>query len=343
MLLPHVTWAGPASTNFELKSYSFGAGGDSLSSTNFKLYGTAGELELGRLSSTNFKLGSGLTYLLKVNVPPAPTVTNPGTNYDRLLVVVNTGSNPSDATFALQISTDSSFVSDVNYIKSDNTIGPTLTTSDFQTYANWGSGSGEYVTGLAAGTTYYVRAKARQGSVNFTESEWGPATAGITTSSPTLTFSTSNSSITFSNLNAGNSYTDSSQTTVLTTSTNAYNGYVVNARETQALTHTVDGTTTISNYASANSSPTSWSGAGFGYTTDDNDLSGGTNTRFSSGTKYAGFTTSSPGDPVADHAGPVLSAISNETFTISYRVTTDATKKAGKYTTTVLYNVVPEY
>jgi len=343
IIFPEVSWAGPTSTNFELESYGFGAGGDSLTSTNFKLYGTAGELEMGRLSSTNFKLGSGLTYLLKVNVPPAPTVTNAGTNYDRLLVVINTGSNPSDATFALQISTDSNFVSNVSYIKSDNTIGPSLTTSDFQTYTNWGSSTGEYVTGLAAGTTYYVRAKARQGSVNFTESEWGPATAGVTTSSPTLTFSTSSSSVTFNNLNAGNSYTDSTQTTILTTSTNAYNGYVVNARETGALTHTVDPATTIANYASANSSPTTWTGTGFGYTTSDNDLSGGTNTRFTSATKYAGFTTSSPGDPVADHAGPVLSAISNENFTITYRVTTDATKKAGKYTTTILYNVVPEY
>jgi hypothetical protein len=343
ILFPQLSFAGPTSTNFELKSYGFGAGGDSLSSTNFKLYGTAGELEMGRLSSTNFKLGSGLTYLLKVNVPPSPTVTNPGTNYDRLLVVINTGSNPTDATFALQISTDSNFLTNINYIKSDNTIGSTLTTSDFQTYANWGGGSGEYVTGLPAGTTYYVRTKARQGTINFTESEWGPATAGVTTSSPSLTFSTSNSSITFSNLNAGNSYTDSSKTTVLTTSTNAYNGYVVNARETGSLTHTVDLTTTIANYASANSSPTSWTGTGFGYTTSDNDLTGGTNTRFSSGTKYAGFTTSSPGDPVADHTGPVLSAISNENFTISYKVTADATKKAGKYTTTILYNVVPEY
>jgi len=113
--------------------------------------------------------------------------------------------------------------------------------------------------------------------------------------------------------------------------------------ETAALTHTVDHVTTIADFASANSSPSSWSGTGFGYTTSDNDLTGGTNTRFGSGTNYAGFTTASPGDPVADHAGPVLSAISNEAFTITYRVTTTSSKKAGKYTTTVLYNVVPQY
>jgi len=342
-LCPSLAIAGPASTNFELKSYSFGAGGDNLSSTNFKLNATAGELGLGRLSSTNFKLGAGLTYLLNANVPPAPTVTNPGTNYDRLLIVINTGNNPSDASFAIQMSTISDFSSNVSYVKSDNTLGPTLTVTDFQTYTNWGGGSGEYVTGLPAGTTYYVRAKARQGTLNFTESEWGPATTGITTSSPTLTFSASNTSVTFNNLNSANSYTDNSQSTVLTTSTNAYNGYVVNARETGTLTHTVDGVTTIQDYPSANSSPTTWSGSGFGYTTDDNDLSGGTNNRFSSGTNYSGFTTASPGDPVADHAGPILSAISNESFTITYRVTAGATQKAGKYTTTVLYNVVPEY
>src|SRR5437660_990397 len=87
--------AGPSSTNFELKQYSFGSGGTdtNTTSTNFKLFGTAGEVEFGRPTSTNFKAGSGLTYLLNVNVPLAPTFTNPATNYDRLQFVINQGGN----------------------------------------------------------------------------------------------------------------------------------------------------------------------------------------------------------------------------------------------------------
>jgi hypothetical protein len=46
---------------------------------------------------------------------------------------------------------------------------------------------------------------------------------------------------------------------------------------------------------------------------------------------------------VADHAGPILTAISSEIFNINYRVTVSSTQKAATYTTTVLYIVVPSY
>jgi len=157
-----------------------------------------------------------------------------------------------------------------------------------------------------------------------------------------LIFSVDSSTLNFDNLNAGNSYTDSGKTTVLTTSTNAYNGYVINARETQPLTAT--GVDTIADFGSPNSNPVAWAGYGFGYTTNDNDLTGGTADRFTNGgTNYAGFTTSSPGDPVADHPGPVTTAISNEQFTIGYKVAVQSTQKAAKYTTDRLYIVVPSY
>ena len=340
--LPSLAIAGPASSSYELKSYSFGPGGGETTSSHFKLFSSLGETSAASLSSQTFNLGSGLTYMINAAVPPAPSVTNAGSTYDRLKITVNQGTNPSDVTYALAISNDN-FVSDIRYIKSDQTIGSTLATTDFQSYSSWGGASGFYVTGLTRNTTYYVRAKARQGSVNYQESQWGPASSGVATADPSLTFSVSSNTVTFNNLNGGNSFTDSSQSTTLTTSTNAYNGYVVNARETAAMTHTVDSSTTINDYGSSNASPSTWSGNGFGYTTSDNDLTGGTNTRFTSGTKYAGFTTSSPGDPVADHAGPITTAISNEQFTITYRITTASSQKAGRYSTTVLYNVVPEY
>lgn len=329
----------PASTNYELQSYSFGAGGTaSSSSETYNMFGVAGEVAIGSQSSQTYSNGGGLTYLMKANVPGL-TLSNTGSTYDRLGLIISTNNNPTDATYAVQVSTDNTFTTNVSYVKSDNTLGTTLAATDFRTYTSWGSGTGVTITGLQNNTTYYARAKAQTGS--YTESEWGPISASATVP-PSLTFSIDSATLTFANLNSGNSYTDSNKTTVLTTSTNAYNGYIVNARSTGTLTAT--GIGTIADYTSPNSAPTTWSGYGFGYTTDDSSLTGGTANRFTSGgAKYAGFTTSSPGDPVADHAGPVTTAISNEQFTISYRVTVSDTQKAGDYTTTVLYIVVPEY
>lgn len=329
----------PSSDNYQIQEYSFGSGGTKGSSSdNFGLFGTAGQVEFGRPSSANFKMGSGLSYIMQANVPGAPTFTNLSSNYDRLHFIINTSNNPTDTQYAIAISTDN-FATDTKYIKNDDTIGATLTNADFQTYANWGGGTGEYLTGLAQNTTYTIKVKARQG--DFTESAYGPTDDAVTLT-PSLTFSVDSDIVTFDNLNSGNSHTDSSKITVLTTSTNAYNGYLINARSTGALT--AAGYGTIADFGSSNSSPATWTGNGFGYTTNDSDLTGGTANRFTSGgPKYAGFTTSSPGDPVADHPGPVTTAISNENFTISYRVTTSETQPAARYSTTVLYIVVPSY
>jgi len=331
----------PSSTDYQLQNYSFGAGSTTNStSTNYGLNGIAGEVEFGKGSSTDYQLGSGLTYLMKANVPSAPTISTPANNYDRILFVINPGSNPNDVDYALQISTSSTFATNVNYINSDGTIGPTLGSSNFQTYTTWGASSGMFVTGLSSNTTYYIRVAARQG--NFTQSDWGPASSA-TTSYATLTFTINNPTITFNNLNSTDAYTDSSKSDTFTTTTNAYNGYTIYGWDTQPLT--ASGGNTITNYSSANSSPTAWSGTGFGYTTNDTNLSGtGGVNRFNSGTYYAGFQTSGPGDPVADDTGPVTNTeISNEQFTVSYRVTANNTTPAGTYTNTIIYTIVPSY
>jgi hypothetical protein len=330
----------PSSTNYAIQSYTFGAGGTaSSSSTNYSLNGVAGEIEFGTQSSANFKNEAGLTYMMKASVPVAPTLSTPGGNYDRILFVINPGSNPSDYTYALEISTDNTFASNVNYINSDGTTSTTLSPSNFQTYTAWGGSSGTFVTGLTSGTTYYIRAAARQGS--YTQSDWGPS-ASITTNTATLTFTIDHPVITFNNLNGGDSYTDSAQSDTFTTSTNAFNGYTIYGWETQPLT-SPNGT--IANYSSPNSSPTAWSGTGFGYTTNDSNLSGlGGTSRFNNGADYAGFKTSGPGDPVADDTGPVTtSQITNEQFKVSYRVTANNVTPAGTYTNTIIYTIVPSY
>jgi len=341
-LIAPTAFAGPASQHFQLLEYGFGAGGTDtgMNSTNFKMFGTAGEIESGRPYSANFRSGSGLIYTLKLNVPPAPALSNPATDYDRLKFVLNEGGNASDATYAISVSTDN-FVSDIEYIKADLTVGSTLTTYDYKTYTAWGGAAGNFVTNLKNGTTYYVRARARL--ANFTETEWGPTSTGIATSNSSLTFSLDGSGIVFNNLTPANSFTDSTKHTVMTTSTNAYNGYSVYTRESQSL-KTPDNFT-ISDYSGTNALPTAWSGTGFGYTTNDSNLAGtGGVNRFAGGTKYAGFITTGPGDIVADDPGPVQNnPISNEQFTIGYYVAVDAITPAGTYSNVILYTIVPSF
>ena len=342
LLIPPLAEAGPTSTNYELKDFTFGGGGTQKSdSTNYSIFGVAGETEFGKPGSANYKAGAGLIYTMQANVPPAPTWTNPASNYDRLKIVINTGSNPSDALYAVAIS-DDSFVT-AQYVKSDFTIGSTLALTDWLPYStgvtNWGGATGKFIRTLKTGTTYQVKMAAKRG--NFTETGYGP-TASATTSNPSLTFGISSSTLTFANLNSANSYTDSAKTTVLTTSTNAYNGYTAYGHETAPLT---SGANTIADFASPNSAPTVWSGTGFGYTTDDNNLAGGTADRFTNGgPKHAGFTISAPGDPVADHTAVVEDpTVTNEQFTITYRVTAASTTPAGPYINTVNYVIVPVY
>lgn len=177
--------AGPTSTNYELKDYGFGGGGTTNSSSdNYKVMGVAGETEYGKPASDNYKAGGGLVYTMLANLPPAPTFTNPANYYNKLKLVINTGSNPTDSKFAIAISTDN-FVSDTKYVQNDNTVGATLGLEDWQTYASWGGASGINIIGLNSGTTYYVKVAAKQG--NFTESGFGPV-ASASTVSPNITF-----------------------------------------------------------------------------------------------------------------------------------------------------------
>jgi hypothetical protein len=339
LILPIEVMAGPVSPHYELKTYSFGAGGlgNASDSAGVQMNANVGDLNGQPLNSDRYKVQPGLNFTQQANLPPAPTLTNPGSAYNRLKLIIATGGNPTDATYSIAVTTDN-WVS-TKYIQSDATIGDTLGNEDWQTYDNWGSAAGRYITGLQGSTYYKVKVKARAGK--FTETAWSDE-AGAATAAPSLTFGVSNNELTFDILLPENSWTDSSKSTILTTSTNAYNGYAVYGHETAPLTY---GTHTIADYGSPNADPTTWSGTGFGYSTNDNSLIGGDADRFTNGgPKYAGFTSAIPGDPVADHIGPIVETpISNEQFTVSYRVTASANHVAGKYTNTVLYIAVPVY
>lgn len=175
----------PASTNYQLKDFGYGGGGvGNGTSTNYAIEGIVGEQNAGKLDGATYDLGPGLQFTNQANVPPAPAFTNPSSYYNKLKVVLDAGSNPSDTKFALAISTDS-FVSDTRYVQSDDTVGVTLGSEDYQTYTNWGGAGGTLIIGLTPGTTYQVKVKAMQGK--FTETGYGP-TASAATVNPTLTF-----------------------------------------------------------------------------------------------------------------------------------------------------------
>lgn len=182
---PTLIWAGPTSSNYELKQYGFGSGGaDNSTSTNYAIHATTGEADTGKLSSTNFKTGAGLSYTLQAEGPPAPTFTNPASYYNKLKLVINQGGNKSDAKFAVAISTDN-FVADTKYVQSDMTVGSVLGSEDWMTYAAWGSTTGSIIIGLANNTTYYVKVAAKKGA--FTQTGYGPV-ASAATVNPSLTF-----------------------------------------------------------------------------------------------------------------------------------------------------------
>lgn len=333
-----VSAAPPASDHYELQNYAFGSGGVSGgSSGSYSIFGIAGEQMGDQAQSSAYKTQPGLVYVNQASLPPAPVFSNPGSTYNRLEFVIGTGGNPVDAQYAIAITRDNWVTT--RYIQSDYTIGDVIGNEDWLTYSGWGGISGRYVTGLLSSTVYKIKVKARTGG--YTETGWG-SEATASTLAPSLTFGVDASAVTFNPLNSENSFTDSSKHTVLTTSTNAYNGYTVYARETSKLTYL---THTIDDYSSPNSLPTVWSGTGFGYTTSDSTLAGGDGDRFTAGgPKYAGFTTSAPGDPVADHVGPIVETpITNEQVTVSYRVTAPENSVAGRYKNSLIYVVVPVY
>lgn len=174
----------PASTNYQLRDFGFGSGGEeNMGAGIYSMDAITGETNGNALSSDDFKVGPGLLFTQQANVPPAPALTNPSNYYNKLLLVLDDGDNPTDAKFAIAISPDN-WVTTL-YVQSDNTVGASLGSEDYQTYANWGGVPGELVIGLLSSTTYKVKVKAMQGK--FTETGYGPE-ASAATVSPTLSF-----------------------------------------------------------------------------------------------------------------------------------------------------------
>jgi hypothetical protein len=242
-----------------------------------------------------------------------------------------------------------SFNSNVSGLESyDYSIGTTAGGTDVRDWTSNSTSTSVTASGLTLQTSqiYYfnVRANDNAGNSSIVSSDGQMI-------QPSLAFSIDSSSLSFSNLNTGNSYTDT-KNTVITTSTNAYNGFVIRAYQTDSLRSTIYPSTTIPDFSAGSySAPSSWSGNGFGYTSSDTSIQGSakfpsSGSCLGTGTApcFAPFSSTGPGDIVADHTSNISgSPVSNEEHTLTYKVSASDTQPAGPYSTSVVYTVTAQY
>jgi DNA-binding beta-propeller fold protein YncE len=157
---------------------------------------------------------------------------------------------------------------------------------------------------------------------------------------PTLEFEVSTNEVVFDAMNSANSHAPPEEVVTVTTSTNGYSGYVVHQSASGQLS---SGTAIIPGYASAYSSPSTWTGTGFGYTTSDTSIQALGNP-FAGSTRYARLETSAPGDIVADHVGTVVGTpIADQSFNLRYKVVGNAATAAGSYSTSLTLQATALY
>lgn len=170
-------FAFPASTNYSLRDYEIGGGGQgNASSAQYRMEAMVGETMAGSASGTNYRSGHGLQYVNQAHVPSALTFDNPNGDFDKLRLILDPASNPTDAVFAIAISVDD--FATTRFVQDDMTIGATLGSEDYMTYAQLGGVSGTFIIGLSADTEYTVKIKAMHGGK--TETGYGPTASAST-------------------------------------------------------------------------------------------------------------------------------------------------------------------
>ncbi len=227
------------------------------------------------------------------------------------------------------------------------------TTAGSTNVLGWTSTTGTAVTAtglsLHTGQTYYFNVEAYDsaGNVSSVVSSSGQMVA------PTLSFSITPSVLTFADLGPNNPipWTDS-ETTTISASSNAYNGFIIRAYLAQPLSNK---SYTINAFNGGTyAAPNTWASGdtGFGYTSSDTSI-GGSNIFQSNpcpgGSAYvapgcfAPYSTTAPGDIIADQASGVVGSPASDTFTITNRVTVTPVQSATTYSGVIVYSLTPNY
>jgi len=186
-----------SSPNYQLKSYTIGPGAtNSAQSTTYHAQATVGEQNNGTTSSANYVSQNGSIQAEQLNIPPPPSLSNGGgIYYNKLQLIINTGGNPSDSTYAVAVSTNN--FTYVEYVQTDGTLGPSPV---YQSYTAWGGAGGSYIVGLTASTAYQVKVAAMEGM--YTNTNFGNYTSQSTVA-PSITFSESSNALNLGNLLPG--------------------------------------------------------------------------------------------------------------------------------------------
>ena len=330
-----------ASPNYTVENAIIDSGGQNSSSTNYSGTESLGGEGDALSSSSNYSAFAGFIQHAYPGVPGQPTLANTGgTLYNSLDFVVATGGNPSDAQYALAISSDS--FATTYFIQTDNTLA---TSTAWNTYVAWGGSSGGRVTGLSASTTYQLKIKARFAAN--TETAYS-ITAQTATINPnfTMTISGVNSgtavagavstiTTTSNGISFGSLVSDAVSVAMqkVTISTNAAGGYTTTVRQEGSLTNAYG--VPISPVSGTNALPASFPASvttgAFGYHTTDASLCTGSATRFSSNDTYAGLSTSQ--EEAACSQTPVTA---EETYLV-YKVLIGAEQASGAYNNVITY------
>lgn len=341
------------STNYSVEGSTLDGGGESSSSTNYTSRDSIGDNSSVGSNSTNYNIFGGFIRPAYPGVPGTPTLTNTGgTMYNSLDFVVSQGvGQQSDTTYAIAISSDD-FVT-TYFIQTDDTLG---VNEAWQTYTNWGGGSGETVVGLSPSTTYKIKVKASYGSGSDaadTETAYSQ-TATATTAGPNL-------SITFVGVTAPDTIDSISVDTSSSTNAIAYGSLAVNVPKLSAhgITVTTNATagyattllqdgnlrtgtgSEIAVVSGTNASPAAWPGSvttgAFGYHASDDTLCTGTSGRFVTTNTYARLTTTP--EEVACSTGPVTS----ETNYVIFKVEIGNIQPNGSYQNVVTYVTTAQF
>jgi hypothetical protein len=124
-------------------------------------------------------------------------------------------------------------------------------------------------------------------------------------------------------------------TTTATVTTDAWGGYDLLISQDHDLRHSTDGVTTIASYSGTITTPTAWSGVGFGFTVTSGsgvDAKWGT----SPNNNYAGVPT---GTDTVFHDKSGFTSGGDDTV-IEYKIDVPSTQKSGTYTNIVTYTAI---